>query len=181
MKKLAIVVVCLATTIVGYAQGTFNFANKVTSAAINAPIFDAGGTLLAGDGYLAQLWAGPNAGGLVAVGDAVPFRTGAAAGYISGVGRTLPTAAWATPGATVVLQFRAWAKSAGATWELASASGANFGQLATPLSLASGGVGDPPGLPADLKGLTSFNLVPEPSIIALGVLGAAALVLRRRK
>jgi hypothetical protein len=35
----------------------------------------------------------------------------------------------------------------------------------------------------DLSGLQSFNLrvVPEPSTIALGVLGAAALLYRRRK
>jgi hypothetical protein len=38
-----------------------------------------------------------------------------------------------------------------------------------------------PSLPANLVGLTSFSLVPEPSTYALLALGAAALFLRRRK
>jgi hypothetical protein len=47
---------------------------------------------------------------------------------------------------------------------------------------------DPLAIPGGMEGLKSFNLVaggapvvPEPTTIALGALGAAALLLRRRK
>jgi hypothetical protein len=51
----------------------------------------------------------------------------------------------------------------------------------TAITVTTGGAGSPPSLPANLVGLTSFSLVPEPSTYALLALGAAALFLRRRK
>jgi hypothetical protein len=46
-----------------------------------------------------------------------------------------------------------------------------------------GGLGSPPSTAPFLQGLTSFNvfIVPEPSVIALGVLGAGCLFLLRRR
>ena len=48
-----------------------------------------------------------------------------------------------------------------------------------------GGFGQPPGPAPNLEGLTSFQLfivgIPEPSVIALGVLGAGCLFLLRRR
>jgi hypothetical protein len=63
----------------------------------------------------------------------------------------------------------------------------NLGNLGEPSSVTAfvGGAGTPVINPANPKGLTSFDLmiapVPEPSTIALGVLGACAFLARRRK
>lgn len=64
---------------------------------------------------------------------------------------------------------------AGATWESALSKGESNVISVTPAMA--------PATPPDLVGLQGFNIivVPEPSTIALGVLGAAALLLRRRK
>jgi len=48
---------------------------------------------------------------------------------------------------------------------------------------ALGGTGSPPNATPNLEGLESFSLaeIPEPSTIALGVIGASTLLFRRRK
>ena len=119
-----------------------------------------------------------------AIGDAVPFRTGTAAGYWTAAARTIGTV---VPGANASVQIRAWALASGATYELAAAAaGGQVGKSAI-LSIKTGGDGNPPSLPANLAGLASFAIVggspvvPEPSILALGALGGLALLLRRRK
>jgi hypothetical protein len=177
MKKLLLVAACIVATVGALAQGQVNFNN--TGPAIGgtgAPVFDTDGTtLLAGTDYLAQLYAGPDAGSLAAVGVATAFRTGAGAGFI--VGGTVATPSVA-PGAAASVQMRAWKASDGATFEAAQAAGLwGMGNI---ISVTTGGAGVPPSLPANLTGLTSFSLVPEPSTIALLALGAAALFLRRR-
>jgi hypothetical protein len=191
MKKLAIMAVCMVATFAAYAQGTFNFSNYAPGASppINAPIFDALGAKLAGTAYLAQMYAGPSATELYAQSVPVPFRTGSGIGFIqTGADTTITlaggAAGWRAGGSTVFVQVRAWAASLGTTYEAAVAKGqGQFGELAQALSVASGGGGTPPAPATFLVGLTSFSLaaVPEPSVIALGVLGAAVLALRRRK
>jgi len=183
MKKILIVAAMLSS-LGAYAQGQINFNNTVPAAStpINAPIFDVGGsTKLAGPGFQAQLWGGPNAGALAAVGTSNPFRSGAAAGYfVSGTKTFDPAAANnVAPGATAVLQVRAWEGIAGSVY-VDTVKHGKSGDL----SIATGGAGSPPSVPADLVGLQSFSLlaaVPEPSTIALGALGLVALFLRRRK
>lgn len=160
-----------------YAQGTVNFANIVLSGGarvVDAPVFAADGTTrLAGTGFQAQLYAGPNAGSLAAIGNPTGFLTGTGAGYFNGGTRTIDTVA---PGANAAIEVRAWDTSSGATFAAASIKGSSPG-----LSIATGGSGTPPSLPANLVGLQSFSLVPEPSTLALGALGALALLFRRRK
>jgi hypothetical protein len=93
------------------------------------------------------------------------------------------TIASVAPGANAVIELRAWDGTKGATYEAASAAGGGFyvGKSAQ-ITIATGGSGTPPSLPANLVGLQSFAIaVPEPSTIALGLLGAAALLIRRRK
>lgn len=188
MKKLSLVVAFIMAGVVGFAQGTVNFSN--TGSAIGgtgAPVTDVDGTTrLAGTGFLAQLYAGPDAASLVAVPGVAVFRTGAGAGFVNAVYGTFTDSSRAVgnvaPGANATIVMRAWDAAAGATYEAALGAGGKVGS-STPFTVALGGAGSPPSLPANLVGLTSFSLsvIPEPSTIALGLLGLAALALRRRK
>jgi len=179
----------LLVAVGAFAQGQVNFAARVVGL-YDAPVFvgavPADTTTLTGradSAYMAQLYAGPVGGTLAAIGAAVPFRTGAAAGYWTAAQRDIPTVA---PGATASVQIKAWAASAGATYEAALAASGATGQ-STILSVVTGGAGSPPSLPANLAGLTSFAVtggsgtIPEPSVLAIGALGGLALLLRRRK
>jgi len=178
MKKLLATIACIAITVAVHAQGSVNFNNFV-SGSVNAPVFAANGvTKLSGTQFAVQLYGGAvtsDATSLSAIGAALNFRTGAGAGYVSGGGER--DIAAVAPGANATIQLRAWDTTTGSSWETATIRGES-----ALLTLATGGAGSPPSLPADLVGLQSFSLVPEPSTIALGVLGMAGLVfIRRRK
>jgi hypothetical protein len=178
MKKLLLTVACVLATISTYAQGTVNFAN--VGVGLNAPVFDVDGTTkLEGAGFMAQLYAGADANSLVAVAGATTFLTGANAGFFVGGTKAVPGI---DLGAAGTFQVRAWDAAGGGTYEAALAAGAKAGLSGT-FTVTTGGGGIPANPPATLVGLTSFNLtqVPEPSTIALGLLGAAGLLIRRRK
>jgi hypothetical protein len=185
MKKLIAIGVLMMAGIAAYAQGSVNFANIIISGGeriVDAPIYEPNGTTLAtGPAYMAQLYAGANAGSLAPVGAPAPFLTGGGAGYFSGGARTIEAVA---PGADAVIQVRAWRAADGATWEEASQSAAGWIGESAIITVGTGGDGSPPRLPQPLLGLDGFNLtvVPEPSTIALGLLGLLGLaVMRRRK
>lgn len=182
MKRLIAGIACCALCVGALAQGTVNFNNFVPASGVNAPITDVDGTTrLAGTAYWAQLFAGASEGSLAPVGAALNFRVGAGAGYFNTTGvdtsRAIGTVA---PGALATIQVRAWEAAGGTSYDAALAGGFKTGSSAS-FTVATGGVGSPPSLPADLVGLTSFSLVPEPSTYALLALGAAALFLRDRK
>jgi len=90
--------------------------------------------------------------------------------------------------AVATLALAAWYNNSGAITSLAAAETAKvpYG-WSTPFTLGGlGGTGSPPATPPLLTGLTSFSLVtpaavPEPGIITLGIMGAGALLMRRRK
>jgi len=118
-------------------------------------------------------------------GTATTFRTGAASGNIAATTATFN--AIPKDSATGTFEMVAWDNSSGlySTWALASTAwtqgliAAGKSDLFT-LNLIGGDVNTPPLLTS----LTSFSIytVPEPATIALAGLGAAALVvLRRRK
>jgi hypothetical protein len=191
MKK---VILLLASVLVGlsaYAQGTLDFNNKNnnTTPPINAPVSLAGGALLSGTDYFVQMFAGPAgtaASALAAQGIPINFRTGAAAGYFSGGSVAITGVDF---GATATVQIRAWAAASGATYAAAVAANGIYGS-STAFNVATPAYPDrtaPPPLPGSLIGLTSFSIssgtpiVPEPTTIALGLLGAALLFIRRRQ
>lgn len=147
------------------------------------------GPLLTGTGYSAQLWAAPGndvaESSLVGAANAVTgFRApGNTAGFINGIGvYTLAGVAKDAPAAT--LQMRVWDNSGGVdTWDKAVARGWGFGKSTTFNVAAIGGDFNVQPLPL---GLRSFNIngvgvVPEPSTFALAGLGAAALLIFRRR
>jgi len=181
MKKLTATL--LATALLGvaaYAQGTVNFINIVGS--LNAPMFMSDGTTkISGAGFTAELLAGASAGSLASVAT-TGFLTGGGAGYFSGGTVTIGTVA---PGANAFLQVRIFSASSGSFAQAQAANLANTWAQSSVFSVATGGAGSPPSTPSPLTGLTSLSLngaVPEPSSLALAGLGAAALlVFRRRK
>jgi len=186
MKKLLIVLACVAATVMVSGQGTIDVRNKATgpNGAVDAPIFDVGGvTKLADVTFLAQVYAGP-AGNLTAIGTAMPFRTGTGAGYYNAGATFTYEVPGVALGGTASVQLKVWEAAAGTYDAAAAGTTYKFG-ASTVFPLATGGAGSPAALASALVGLTSFSLgvnaVPEPSTLALGLLGAAALLLRRRK
>jgi len=180
MKKLLIALAAVVVaTVASYGQGAVGqvqFANKGTG--LDAPVTIAGSnpTVGLGTSYNAQLFLADASGNATtALTPITTFRapgTGAAAiadRYIIPVTVDVPGHA---PGETLSFIMRAFN---GATYDAAQ----NKGQSA-PFSVTIGGGLNPPAPLSTLQGFT-VTAVPEPSIIALGVLGAAALALRRRK
>jgi hypothetical protein len=188
MKKLIPFLVLLAGATVAMAQGTVNFRNNVAFAtpAQNPPgdrlVRNADGTPVLGSAlaqpatFVAQLYYGANAGSLVAH-TAAPARflpTASGAGTWLGQDRTLTGFA---PGTTLTLEIRAWDMRTGATWDVAGIHGES-GTFSYTIPL------DPLSPPAAyfMEGMRGFTLVPEPSVIGLGLIGVGALfMLRRRK
>jgi hypothetical protein len=184
MKKLLISAVCVLAALSAAAQGALNFNNKVSAIGLDAPVMDFNGVNLDST-YLAQLYfSAPGANSFSSVGDALPFRSGAGAGYFNtsgaDTGRVIPGFA---SGATVDVRVHAW-DGAFSTYEDAVAGMGAAGFSPTLSVTLGGGTVTPP----NLVGLSSFQLsaggtvgVPEPSTIALGLLGAGLLLFRRRK
>jgi hypothetical protein len=180
MKKLLVTLAAMLVSVSAFAQGTVNFNNFVPTPRLDAPIWAPGGTGTVGAGEVgavAQLFVLQN-GNWNPVGQVSNFRAGTAGNpnldaYI--VGNTsmdigLPVRSSQT------VRVRAWV---GASYDTAAIRGESNDVIIT-----LGGTFDPNSpadFPAQLTGLTAFTLVPEPSSIALGLLGAAALLYRRRK
>ena len=179
MKKLLIALAAVFITAASYGQGQLVFNTKVGTT-VDAPVLIAGTQNGPGPTFTAQLYLS-SGGSLTALTPATVFRApqagaGAIANrYVQPVDITVPGVA---SGANATLVMRAWetAKYANAD---AAKTGGELGESA-PITIALGG-----GLltPANLVGLQGFSIpvIPEPSVIALAVLGASALLLRRRK
>lgn len=171
MKKTLLTAIIATGVAFGvHAQGTLDFANIGPN--VDAPIFLADGTTGAdGAGFSADL---------VLVGSGAVVAGSKTDGFFGGyfIGPTLNIASVA-PGGQAQFIVRAWDTSTGATWESATVRG----QSAPTDLVTLGGAGVPPSTPAELLGLSSFNLtiVPEPTTFALAGLGAAALLIFRRR
>ena len=93
------------------------------------------------------------------------------------------------PGTPVFVELACWYNGGGAvSYSTAAVAGVPHGEGSVSTSeatLGGQGASGPPATAPNLAGLglTSFDLVttPEPSTIALGVMGASALLFRRRK
>jgi hypothetical protein len=212
MKKLLLTAALVAGTISVFAQGTVNFNNSIgttTYRILDTDGLNAGGTAGGqGTNFFAQLyWAAGTVTDstlLQAAGFPVNLRSLANGGLVQTSGTTslgvvmansTVTLSPLTPaGSAATLQLRAW-WGGGSIYpayyndNLAGARPeARFGQSAL-FTLTSTGdpTAAPPGTPSALNGLSSFQLksvtiIPEPTTFALAGLGAAAvLIFRRRK
>ena len=138
-----------------------------------ARVFNVDGTTsLTGAQWQAQLWDVRNALSPVALTPIVGFGAGNLAGTFAPSASVV--VANALPGTAVALRVVVWDSTGGATYATAGIRGnsSNF-TVAVADSLA-------PSQPI-LIGMNSFAVVPEPSVIALAMIGAGAFVLRRRK
>jgi hypothetical protein len=147
-----------------------------------------GGQALVGSGFTASIWARAAGSGAAFVQAATtPFRA---------AGSTSTPGFWVIPGTAVILPnvpsdptvraeilIRVWDNQGGTitAWDTAVQRGNVAVGQSLPFTVSDqlgGGV----VLSPTLRGLESFNLtVPEPSVIALGVLGAGCLFLLRRR
>lgn len=182
MKKLLIALAAVVISVASYAQGTINFNNRFGAGGVDAPVTLGAGGPGPGPSYSAGLYLGAGGSGGLIPGSITTFRDGAAnaalAKYITSI------SSLAVPGTTagqqnVTVQMRAWLTSAGSYEAAAATARGSSGDLV----IAELGGGPNPAavnnLPASFTGFVIP--VPEPSTIALGVLGAAALLFRRRK
>lgn len=176
MKKLIILAACMGVTAVAFGQGQVNFNSRVTVDGINAGVTYEGVLVDGANGWKAQLYAGDEPSALVPVSGVVDFRTGAAAGYISGGAVTIEGK---PNGSQVWLAIAAWNIADGASYEVASAAFGPVG-MSLPIQVSLDG---PPNTPPNMIGLQPWSvaIIPEPSTMALGLLGFAALMLRRRR
>lgn len=195
MKKILSLVLTLGAAVAVHAQG--NFGTFLPATYASDPSFNhsggsvtdsaAGGAFAFGSGYQAQYYIGPanttDANTLVAVGPQAGFLGTSAtdpngAGYFEGNNNGTITTTFAG-GATVTLQLRAWKGNSSSTYASANDRGASI--------LLQQVLGNPGGSPAttptSVTTMPNFALVagPEPTTIALGVMGAAGLLFRRRK
>jgi hypothetical protein len=195
MKKTLLVIAGLVATVSTMAQGSANFHTRIlTTPSVNAPVKETpanGGAAVAAGAYWAGLYWGTSADSLQ---PAFEIKGGApvylaadfagATGYVT-KGKTLINGA--AEGATIFVQMRAWSKTAnGQANATYAAAYANIGSKVGSSNIIRFTLGGdnlvPPAVPAVMEGLQSFtvDVVPEPSILALGVLGGVAFLLRRR-
>lgn len=178
MKKTLIVLAAIFIAASSFAQGVVVFNNRVTGL-IDAPVMrgpaNPGG---AGEGVTAQLMLVGAGGALTPLIPTTTFRTTsvAATPYVNGVDVTVPGV---EPGNAATLRMVAYQTAAGSFEAARNSTSFAFGQ-SNDITVTLGGGTLPP---ANLVGLQGFSMfvVPEPSTIALGILGAAALLFRRRK
>jgi len=203
MKKLILTAVAAVAVIAStdvYAQGTVDFANSSTSYIMDAYNGGAGGVAtrvgVADKIAVALYWAPlTDENNLTQIGAAYAGTLG------TGIGNNPPgtglfsagtrtTGSATTAGSSAWFQVRAWELTYGTTYEIAVAAAEQGGRLAlrgvsNKFSSGTGGAGTPPSTPVSLVGagkMESFSVVvPEPSVIALALLGAGSLLLLRRR
>jgi len=150
-----------------------------------------GGVLPATSGarFTAQLFGGPLGTDDAALAPMLPTTTFRTATSLAGFVNPPATVALldsVAPNTSARMQMRVWDNQGGTVTSWADAvriaAGGNL-LIGDSLSFDTPVLGGGSTPPANLIGLTSFNLhfVPEPSVIALGVLGVGALVLFRRR
>lgn len=188
MKKLLTVAASFIVCLAAMAQGTVNFANNASTLIKYGTTPDvpaalqglSAGAVAAGAPASADFHLSLNLDGTTPIGANAGLLATTPGRFLGGV-RTLDGKA---PGSQAVFTVKVWT-GAFDTYEAALASGRAdvFAGVSSPITVTLGGGTLPAGaLTAAGSGFTGVNVapVPEPSIVALGLLGAAALLIRRR-
>jgi hypothetical protein len=187
MKKLLITVTAVLAALNMYGQGTVNFANGTGS---RVYVDTVGGTAASLPTYAVALYYAPDGttdeSMFTMLPPQAPTFTG---GIIQGGTRTAPIN---PAGGFGMFQIRGWTTAYGNDYESGLSAGPQAGgaNKVGKSNIVRVDTGDPttpiPGTPGALttSGLTAFavtTIVPEPSAIALGILGAGTLLLLRRR
>lgn len=187
MKKLTLIAASLLASLNIYAQGDVIFDNFAATTLIQKQGHD----VTTADGIVVQLYASMTAGGTLAPVPNSIVQVGLVAdGFFDGGVVRIP-ASIIGAGGPAFMEVRAWESAYGASFEEAIAAANMNGRpafrgISNRFSVNATGNpnASPPGTPVPLSDLIpGFSVnVPEPSVIALGLIGAGALlVLRRRK
>jgi len=182
MKKLILTAAALMIVVGAQAQGYFNLITR-SDATHQIKFTDASGVPLTGSDVFVQVFAGTSAGTLVpltgAGNEPLPLnRTGTGAGLTNPFSKIYTTTM--AGGATAYVGYAAFQ---GADWASASAKSA----VVTGLDAGAGApltvvLAVAPNLPNNLGlGNGTVALVPEPTTLALGLLGLASLLVIRRR
>ncbi len=189
MKKILLTCALAAFAVGAYAQGTVNFANGSGTLLLTTNTPTGIGNITGVGLYTVGIYAGPQGaleGDLVLVG--ATTTNGPVAGRINGnpSGGSFVMPGFAS-GTRITFQIRAWQTAFGSTYEAASAGLRGVSTLGTTTPggglVAAGGLfGTVPAVNGD-QPVLGFALtgVPEPSSIALGLLGLGAIAMFRRK
>jgi len=142
-----------------------------TSTSMTAPTI--GLNVAGGDPFTANGWTAVGAG-------SVAFLTGEGSGFIDN-GNAFIDVPGTNPGDSVWYSLGAWDSTMGGNF-----SDSTLRNYSGPEQIALGGTPAfpaSPTTPLNVNTFSSFNLevVPEPSTVALGVIGGLALLMRRRK
>jgi len=183
MKKI-LTSILAAGTFVAFGQGQINLDNLLSTGLV--PVTLPGGATAVGSQFMASVLNGST---VLGTGPFASQTTGPRAGRFN---LGLVEVAGVAVGAKAKLTVQVWDSTTGADYSKATLKGTSA--VFETAALGGNNPGDP--LAPKLDGLQTFALastgpvtpgptttpaVPEPSTIALGALGAAALVLRFRK
>lgn len=182
MKHIAIALTAFAVAASAYAQGIVNFSTRA-GASVNAPVTYLGDNTLADGRFLGQLYVAAPNGTLAPSGTATPFRSDAGKGYITAGGNV--EVPGVQPGASAQIKLVSWASNINGvnvtSYEQAKALGqGGFGESGV-ITINVGGGTLPPAALTGLAASQISPIIPEPSIAALGLLGAGLLLIRRKK
>ena len=185
MKKLLLIAALSLVTTLGFAQGQINFVN--TSAAFGGPArlvtFSDSGLGVTGTNYLAQLYLASDLTPVLIEGPSqfrIPTTTQPGT-WNGGIRNFLLGRTDLEVGDTVNLVVRVW--DGGSSGALTYDTATTYRGTSAVFSYTIPAVGTPPaGLAMNNFQAFAISPVPEPSTIALGLLGAGSLLfLRRRK
>jgi len=182
MKKLLLTLALAAVTTLTYAQGTIQFANNAgTRFTINGvrPVNTSAGGPAAGT-YSFAAFVGLSADSLSAQPIGEVGANTATGGLISSSNPQAHGLPGFAPDATVFIQIRGWETRFG-SWEEGQAGLHGASAVRAVVLGPPSGPGTVIWSSTDLTKFQSIDLVPEPSSIALAVLGLGSLLLFRRR
>jgi hypothetical protein len=174
--RLICSILLLSATLSLYGQGNVNFAN--VGVGLNSPFTywdGSGGVARIGAGtWSVELLAGPDAASLALAG---PVYMGSFAnGYFNAGQRTVSNVTTTTAQALV----RVWDNMGGTVTSYAQAVSMGnilYGQI----GIFTITLSVPPATPATMVNMSPATLIPEPSTIVLGLIGAVGALLFRRR